>query len=362
MGSEDKKLVNMEGLETALTEFKTQMFLAVYPIGSIYMSINETAPGTLFGGTWQRIEDTFLLSAGQTYEAGAAGGNALTTLLEANLPSHSHSISINTNTADCSSLTLTGTAASAGSHNHTFSEGEAAEAGSHSHTFNNGAAASAGAHGHTFTGTAVYTDYQLDTHTHTFTTSKDTHSHTYNNDQYNGVNIQSVSTSVSKGSEGTANTYAPAPHGDGNGLSYVKLDGGTQYYSSKSTTSIYQETLLYADLMGSTAQDTHNHTGTTDPSSSLSHRHIVTAAGAISNTDGAHTHTVTGTISSNGAHTHTVTGTIENAGTHTHDVEVSGGDHNHSISYTGDTGDTGSGISFSNMPPYLAVYTWKRIA
>lgn len=41
----------------------------VYPVGSIYMSVNSTDPGTLFGGTWQRLTDTFLLAAGSTYAA-----------------------------------------------------------------------------------------------------------------------------------------------------------------------------------------------------------------------------------------------------------------------------------------------------
>lgn len=39
----------------------------VYPVGSIYMSVNSTNPSTLFGGTWQQLEDTFLLGAGSSY-------------------------------------------------------------------------------------------------------------------------------------------------------------------------------------------------------------------------------------------------------------------------------------------------------
>lgn len=38
----------------------------IYPIGSIYMSVNNTSPATLFGGTWQKIEGRFLLASGTT--------------------------------------------------------------------------------------------------------------------------------------------------------------------------------------------------------------------------------------------------------------------------------------------------------
>lgn len=64
----------------------------IYPVGSIYMSVNSTSPATLFGGTWVQIEDTFLLSAGSTYTAGATGGEASHTLTKDEMPSHSHSL------------------------------------------------------------------------------------------------------------------------------------------------------------------------------------------------------------------------------------------------------------------------------
>lgn len=47
-----------------------------YPVGSIYMSINNTNPGTIFGGTWEQLENRFLLGAGSSYTAGTTGGNA----------------------------------------------------------------------------------------------------------------------------------------------------------------------------------------------------------------------------------------------------------------------------------------------
>ena len=62
----------------------------IYPVGSIYMSVNSADPGTLFGGTWQQIKDRFLLSAGDTYAAGNTGGSA-----KATLPSHTHTFGSN---------------------------------------------------------------------------------------------------------------------------------------------------------------------------------------------------------------------------------------------------------------------------
>lgn len=63
---------------------------AIYPVGSIYMSVNNTSPATYFGGTWEQIKDTFLLSAGQTYTAGDTGGEASHTLSTNEIPSHRH--------------------------------------------------------------------------------------------------------------------------------------------------------------------------------------------------------------------------------------------------------------------------------
>ena len=64
----------------------------IYPVGSIYMSVNNTNPSTLFADTtWEQIKDTFLLSAGDTYAAGSTGGEATHTLTADEIPSHTHS-------------------------------------------------------------------------------------------------------------------------------------------------------------------------------------------------------------------------------------------------------------------------------
>lgn len=62
----------------------------IYPVGSIYMSVNATNPSALFGGTWEQIKDRFLLSAGDSHAAGSTGGEEKHTLTAAELPDHTH--------------------------------------------------------------------------------------------------------------------------------------------------------------------------------------------------------------------------------------------------------------------------------
>lgn len=62
----------------------------IYPVNSIYMSLNSVNPSTLFGGTWEQIKDTFLLAAGATYRAGSTGGEATHTLTANEMPEHAH--------------------------------------------------------------------------------------------------------------------------------------------------------------------------------------------------------------------------------------------------------------------------------
>lgn len=72
---------------------KAELLDAVYPIGSLYMSVSAADPNTLFGGTWERLKDRFLLAAGDTYAAGTTGGEAAHTLTVAEMPAHTHGIS-----------------------------------------------------------------------------------------------------------------------------------------------------------------------------------------------------------------------------------------------------------------------------
>ena len=79
---------------------------AIYPVGSIYMSVNSTDPAQLFGGTWEQIEDTFLLAAGQTYTAGATGGESSHALTKEELPTEHMTFRRIYNSADGSTIDL----------------------------------------------------------------------------------------------------------------------------------------------------------------------------------------------------------------------------------------------------------------
>lgn len=67
-----------------------EVFELIYPVGSIYMSVNSISPDNLFGGTWEQIQGRFLLGASSTYGAGTTGGAATHTLAVNEIPSHNH--------------------------------------------------------------------------------------------------------------------------------------------------------------------------------------------------------------------------------------------------------------------------------
>lgn len=81
---------NLKGMLSGVIEI-------LYPIGCIYTSTQPTNPADLFGGTWIQIKDTFLLTAGDTYNAGEIGGAI--THSHTNAP-HSHTTAGHVLTAD----------------------------------------------------------------------------------------------------------------------------------------------------------------------------------------------------------------------------------------------------------------------
>lgn len=83
---------------------KSKMLDFIYPIGSIYMSVNNVSPQTFLGGTWVALQDRFLIGAGHSYAVNATGGATTHTLSVNEMPSHSHTFA----------------GSSIGSHTHTY--------------------------------------------------------------------------------------------------------------------------------------------------------------------------------------------------------------------------------------------------
>jgi len=86
---------NNESLEVNGEKIGAIDFSKIYPVGSIYMSVNSTNPGTLFGGTWTQIQNRFLLACGSSYSAGSTGGASTVTLTVDQIPAHNHTASTN---------------------------------------------------------------------------------------------------------------------------------------------------------------------------------------------------------------------------------------------------------------------------
>lgn len=66
-----------------------------HPIGSVYLCIGGQDPATAFGGTWKKIEGSYLLASGsydgQTLTAGKQIGETRHTITQQEMPPHSHS-------------------------------------------------------------------------------------------------------------------------------------------------------------------------------------------------------------------------------------------------------------------------------
>ena len=99
-----KDLNNTKALFAQLIE---KAKLDAHPIGSIYISENNTSPAELFGGTWEQIKDAFIWATGDTESitytkngetvteylvAGSTGGEAEHTLTLEEIPAHDHTL------------------------------------------------------------------------------------------------------------------------------------------------------------------------------------------------------------------------------------------------------------------------------
>ncbi|EAX72732.1 hypothetical protein TVAG_569400 [Trichomonas vaginalis G3] len=81
--------------KTELQTLKTEILQTLYPIGSIYTSMNSTRPEVVLGfGTWTQIVDRFLYCANSSKETGGSK-----TISGENLPAHSHYVRLTTSEA-----------------------------------------------------------------------------------------------------------------------------------------------------------------------------------------------------------------------------------------------------------------------
>ena len=94
-----------------IAQLTQQIFLQIYPVGSIYMSTSSTNPRTRFGGTWTQIQGKFLMGVDSSHAVNSTGGSSthshLTkehTLSQNEIPNHQHY--------------FTATTSSSGSHTH----------------------------------------------------------------------------------------------------------------------------------------------------------------------------------------------------------------------------------------------------
>ena len=333
----------------ALSNFYTSSLLVadllnkVYPVGSIYMSAVNISPASFLGGTWQAIEQgRMLMAAGSSWQAGTTGGATYHALTIAELPAHNHSA---TETA-AGAHTHGAATGSAGAHAHS---GSALEAGAHAHNASTG---TAGSHDHASSmGTAGAHDHggNLRTagdggHSHGGTTDyAGSHTHTRGSMNITGTFDGNVNDDNGGKSGAFYTTGRPAFGADGE-----KMGGVIGFDASRAWTGSTSSSGNHHHSFTTSYVGAHTHIFTIK--SDGGHYHSLTISKA-----GDHAHSVT--IAANGKHSHNLS--IAAAGAHTHSVAIAAaGAHTHAITI----GKTGSGAACSILPPYIAVYMWRRTA
>ena len=93
--------LTVNSLTTSISSSNTN-FDEIYPVGSIYMSVNNTNPSTLFGGTWEQIIGRFLWATNNT--PGLTGGSRTHTLTVEEMPAHAHQYWTNTASTSTSGM------------------------------------------------------------------------------------------------------------------------------------------------------------------------------------------------------------------------------------------------------------------
>lgn len=219
----------------------------VYPVGSIYMSVNNTNPETLFPNTvWSPLYNRMLIGAGDSYSVNDTGGETTHTLTTAEMPQHNHSPY---------TYGVSGSGSVTYGHQHQFIK--------------------TGYHNHSFSGSS--------------------HNHAMNSNYTKNFLAVDASTDV-------------------------KINGTRRAFPSTSSSGYY---FVYADTAGSITEEY-------------------------------------------ACATQTASGTVGYEGYSTFDAWTSSNGESSSVSVSVSASvaeyDRGSSSAHNNMPPYLAVYMWKRVS
>jgi hypothetical protein len=276
----------------------------IYPVGSIYISLNDIDPATQLGfGTWERFaEGKFIVGYSTTdaeFQPGdgtKTGGEKEHTLTVDEMPSHTHTV---------------------GDHTHEMQDH--VHGMSHTHQVNppdttsgaSSASSSGGQsvdHSHTLT-----TGTQSADHSHTLTTGTESATHTHG--------------------PGADTYFVTSDHA-------IEAAAGTDGHYAFDTSQLFTAT--------ATESATHTHSGT---SSGVSANH--THSGTSSGTSVDHTHNIEHTHQVNIAEFTSGDSSASDTGVPSNNTTTASGD--------GDTGATGGGDPHNTMPPYVAIYMWKRI-
>ena len=156
------------------------------------MSVNNSNPSTLFGGTWEEIQGKFLLGRSTGHAAGTTGGEETHTLTSNEMPAHTHNGPSHTHTGPSHTHTIA-------SHTHTAST---ASAGAHTHKLNRAKLAASGTARY-----AVQDASSNPNNTYKSTQSAGAHTHTVTVNGSGQLTTAASGTGVT-GASGTGNTGA----------------------------------------------------------------------------------------------------------------------------------------------------------
>lgn len=155
-----------------------------YEVGDIFITVNNVNPSTRFGGTWELIENRFLVGAGDLYDINGTGGSADAVVVSHTHPQVAHTHNVGTQSAR---------------HTHTIN--------SDTHYHQYGYGQNRAAQGDSRNTAASTTTFDT-----TYNTTSDTHTHTMQNETQNHTHaVNGGATTTGAASNGVPGTGANLP-------------------------------------------------------------------------------------------------------------------------------------------------------